>query len=310
MKLAGLFFAILLAFGIAAHADELHLKDGTKVIGTIVGYQGNSFRVKTSYGFALVERSSVVSITVTKSDPKPAATENSRRTAEGKPFASNQNARNDPSASNAAAKNSAISASVKEIPAPAKPVNAQPAPASATAAPNANPAAAAAAPAAPPEPPPMREEVLNNLYVNETYGFRIYKPPEWELIQGARAALPGAIAALGTSDQTTYLIIGLEPTGDTLMAHVEETNGRLADSFDDFRPGPLRKSTVAGMPACEYRFEGMADKQPWSGTVVLIRRGENIFTIFGVTTGNSDLVQIQQNVIARAIASLQFTTPQ
>jgi hypothetical protein len=306
MKLAGLFFAILLAFGAAAHADELHLKDGTKVIGTIVGYQGNSFRVKTSYGFALVERSSVVSITVTKSDPKPAAAEKPPRSAEEKAFAS-KNAKNDPPALNTPAKNSATPALAKEIPAPAKPVTAQPAPAPATAPTNATPAAA---PAAPPEPAPMREEVLNNLYVNETYGFRIYKPPEWELIQGARAALPGAIAALGTSDQTTYLIIGLEPTGETLMAHVEATNGRLADSFDDFRPGPLRKSTVAGMPACEYHFEGMADKQPWSGTVVLIRRGENIFTIFGVTTGNSDLVQIQQNVIARAIASLQFTNPQ
>jgi hypothetical protein len=307
MKLAGLFFAILLAFGAAAHADELHLKDGSKVIGTIVGYQSNSFRVKTSYGFALVERSSVVSITVTKSDPKPAAAEKPRRSAEEKPFASNRNAKNDPSAPNTAAESSAIAAVAKEIPAPAKPVNAQPAPASATSATNATPAAA---PAAPPEPPPVREEVLNNLYVNETYGFRIYKPPEWELIQGVRAALPGAIAALGTSDQTTYLIIGLEPTGDTLMAHVEATNRRLADSFDDFRPGALRKSTVAGLPACEYRFEGMADKQPWSGTVVLIRRGENIFTIFSVTTGNSDLVQIQQNVIERAIASLQFTAPQ
>src|SRR5579863_2464900 len=306
MKLAGLFFAILLAFGcLTVHADELHLKDGTKVIGTIVGYQGNSFRVKTSYGFALVERSSVVSITVTKSDPKPAAAENPRRSAEEKPFASNRNAKNDPSDPNTAAKNSQISAPAKEIPAPAKPVNAQPAPAAPAS--NTTPAAT---PAAPPEPPPVREEVLNNLYVNETYGFRIYKPPEWELIQGARAALPGAVAALGTSDQTTYLIIGLEPTGDTLLAHVEATNGRLADSFDDFRPGPLRKSTVAGLPACQYRFEGMADKQPWSGTVVLIRRGQNIFTIFGVTTGNSDLVQIQQNVIARAIASKQFTNPQ
>ncbi|HLW80968.1 MAG TPA: hypothetical protein VKS20_02895 [Candidatus Acidoferrales bacterium] len=305
MKLAGLFFAILLTFGAAAHADELHLKDGTTVVGTIVGYQGNSFRVKTSYGFALVERSSVASITVTKSDPKRAAAEKPRRSAEEKPFASNRNAKNDPSDPNTAAKNSQISAPAKEIPAPAKPVNAQPAPAAAAS--NTTPAAT---PAAPPEPPPVREEVLNNLYVNETYGFRIYKPPEWELIQGARAALPGAVAALGTSDQTTYLIIGLEPTGDTLLAHVEATNGRLADSFDDFRPGPLRKSTVAGLPACQYRFEGMADKQPWSGTVVLIRRGENIFTIFGVTTGNSDLVQIQQNVIARAIASLQFTNPQ
>lgn len=324
MRLACIILALLLACSIAAHADELHLKDGTKVVGTIVGYQGNSFRVKTSYGYALVERSSVVSITVTNPPPGSEPAKKSEHEVDEKnpvstPKSSppdSESARKQPkdtgnqnaAAAKSAADSHASSQTADGGKASVVPVNPQPAGANAQT--SAASAAPAQAPVAPPSPPPIREEVLNNLYVNDTYGFRIYKPPEWNLLDGARAALPGAIAALGTSDQTTYLIIGLESTGDTLQAHVETTNGRLADSFDDFRPGPMRNASVAGLQACEYQFVGVAEKQTWSGTVALIRRGENIFTIFGVTTANSDLVQIQQNVISRVIASLQFTNPQ
>ena len=52
----------------------------------------------------------------------------------------------------------------------------------------------------------MREEVSGNLYTNDTYGFRMYKPPTWKLIEGARTILPGSITALGTDDQNTYLL--------------------------------------------------------------------------------------------------------
>jgi len=326
MRTARLLFAILLAFGcLAVRADELHLKDGTKLIGTIVGYQGNAFRVKTSYGYALVERSSVASITVTpnsaSSEKKSGAEEKTAAKAESReqdpkdppskrvgaePAASQKSAA--PAGSAAASNGTNNSAAIHSSqPAPSNQTAASPAsaaPASATG----NPAAAnTAAPAAAPQP--MRERVLDNSYVNDTYGFQIYRPPDWQAIQGARAALPGSIAALGTSDQSTYLIIGLEPADDTLLAHVTVTNDRLADSFDNFRPTALRQTLIGGFPACEYQFEGMAENQLWAGTVALVRRGQDTFTIFGVTTAKSDLVQIQQNVISRAIASLQFTTP-
>ncbi len=42
---------------------------------------------------------------------------------------------------------------------------------------------------------------------------------------------------------------------------------------------------------------------------MLLSRGDNFFTIFGVASSKTDLVQIQQNVISRTIASLQFTKP-
>jgi hypothetical protein len=328
MKPAGLFLALLLVSGLSAHADELHLKDGTKITGTIVGYQGNSFRVKTSYGYALVDRASVVSITVSNPEAQPAAP---AKTIEQK--AAPAAAKTDATKTEANARAAAAAPPEKASPAAnaassaasaAAPTQGQPrgtaaaasnAPAATSAQQTAPAPASAATPAsaAQPDPTPVaipvREEVQGNLYVNETYGFHIYKPPDWELLDDTRAALPGAITALGTSDQTTYLLVGLETSGDTLAAQAAATNERLAESFDGFEPGPLRQTTVAGLHAYEYQFHGVANKQSWAGTVVLFSRGENIFTIFGVTAANSDLVQIQENVISRAIASLQFTKP-
>ena len=71
-------FTILLATLVmvsprATHADELKLKDGTKIVGTIVGFEENSFRVKTNYGFAVVQKDQVLSISITDSAKKPDA---------------------------------------------------------------------------------------------------------------------------------------------------------------------------------------------------------------------------------------------
>ena len=38
-------------------ADEIRLKDGKKLYGVIVAYEDNMFKVKTDYGYVLVEKS-------------------------------------------------------------------------------------------------------------------------------------------------------------------------------------------------------------------------------------------------------------
>src|SRR6202035_2856492 len=77
------FLALLAAVVCAAsaRADEIRLKDGTKISGTIVGFENDSFRVETSYGFALVLKEKVadINISAAKKDPDskpstPAAT--------------------------------------------------------------------------------------------------------------------------------------------------------------------------------------------------------------------------------------------
>jgi hypothetical protein len=316
----GSFVALVTFFTVvsAARADELKLKDGSTVVGTIVGFEEHSFKVKTSYGFAEVQKDQVVSIVIS-AVPKKKESEKKA----------------DPSADDAVAPDPAPAKAPK--PAPPKPVtppvnntanspssvapsgsnSPQPSPNTAnksatnSAAPSPaavnSPAVIAPAPAPPSAPEPMREEVNGNSYVNDTYGFRMYKPPTWNVIEGARALLPGSITAMGTADQTTYLLIGQQPVSKSVANDMDATERRLQEIMENFRPLDEKQISISGIPAVERHFRGRVDQRDWSGVVVCIPRNARLYTIFGMTVADTDLVQIQENVIARAISSLQFT---
>ena len=49
-------------------AEEIILKNGQKIVGTIVGYEKDMFRVETDYGIALVRKDKVASIQVSQPD--------------------------------------------------------------------------------------------------------------------------------------------------------------------------------------------------------------------------------------------------
>jgi hypothetical protein len=319
-------------------ADEIRLKDGKKLYGVIVAYEDNMFKVKTDYGYVLVEKDKIASIVpsppanetpraaktpATKKDPsagpelkpEPAVASSSEGTA---------------SATNASAKSTDLGAgksdktpriantAVKpEIPAPTAtnavpPVIKGPAggPAGGSgAAPNAGLAASTAQPAAPkePEPPAIREEVQGNLYTNYTHGFKMYKAPSWTLMEDARNALPNAIVALGTLNQSTLLVVGEEPSKAALDPAAATIEKRLSEIYENYKRISQRKTVVGGLPAVEYHYRGVADGHDWSGTLVVITRGTDVFTVLGMTYADNDLIQIQENVISRSIASLDFS---
>ncbi|MFZ3200387.1 MAG: hypothetical protein WA175_04470 [Candidatus Acidiferrales bacterium] len=294
--LMGAAIAVVLGASLATPADELKLKDGTKITGTIVGFEENSFRVQTAYGFAIVQKDQVVAITIS------GATKAAAETAPGAAKRAKSEKASAPAPQPPPPAPQKISAAAPPPTAPAAPATtksaAQPAAAPTKPTPPAQPAA----------PEPIHEEVSGNTYINETYGFRMYKPPDWEVISGARTVLPGAIAAMGTEDDTTYLLIGQQPAGKSLADDISAAEKRLAGVMDNFRPLGETRITVSGGEATEFRFRGGVDQQDWSGTAVFIPRGARLYTIFGMTLADTDLVQIQENVIVRAISSLQFTS--
>src|SRR6202042_1121594 len=73
MKRAWIVLAACAVLAGGVRADELHLKDGSVLNGTIVGFDENSFKVKTNYGYAIVRRDQVVSIEVRDPDADAAA---------------------------------------------------------------------------------------------------------------------------------------------------------------------------------------------------------------------------------------------
>jgi hypothetical protein len=167
---------------------------------------------------------------------------------------------------------------------------------------------AAGAPVPPKEPelPANREEIQGNLYTNYTHGFKMYKAPSWNLIEEARRALPNAIVAMGTANESTLLVIGEEKTKDSLEAAAAAVEKRLHEVYSKYQQTSQRKTVVGGLPAMEYQYRGSADEHDWSGKLVVVARGKDIFTVLAMTYADSDLIQIQENVIARSIASLDF----
>jgi hypothetical protein len=300
-----------------AHADEIKLKDGTKIVGTIVGFEDNSFKVKTSYGFAVVQKDQVLSIVVSdgakKADTvaKPnAATPTAAAAASSAPPPVKPDKTEHAAATPAPKASDANSAAnvIVEYPHTDTPTPSAKSDAPATPKSDSQPAVATvAAPPKPAAPEPMHEEVSGNTYTNDTYGFRMYKPPTWKVIEGARKILPGAITAMGTDDQTTYLLIGQETGGKSLASVMDVADKRLHDVMENFRPLDEKRVTISGVTAIERRFRGSVDQKDWSGVVAYIPRGASVYTIFGMTLADTDLVQIQENVISRAITSLQFT---
>jgi hypothetical protein len=73
-----------------AVADEVRLKDGGKLHGTVVGYEGNSFKLQTSYGYALVRKDKIAAIipsevtTAPRTAAKPKAQEPKKPAPPGK----------------------------------------------------------------------------------------------------------------------------------------------------------------------------------------------------------------------------------
>ena len=294
-------------------ADEIRLKDGTKIEGTIVGFENDSFRVETSYGIALIRKDKVADINITAS--KKDSDSKAKQAASVEPTtpaalpvvpavvkvpASTSSAASF-KAELVAPKGKAVAAA--QIPPPAM----TPAASAST--------AMAALPAAPPTPPPapepviIHDEIRGNQYVNVTYGFQMYKPPSWELIPAARKALPDAVAALGTLDQTTLLVIGRAHAKDSLDAHAAKTVKELSDVYENYRQISSRQLSVAGFPAVEQRARGTADGRDWSVTLLTLLKGGDAYTLLGMTWADSDLIQVQENVIAKAVNSLTFVAP-
>jgi hypothetical protein len=342
-KKRGPFFTVaavlaLSALAYSARADEIRLKDGKKLYGVIVAYEENMFKVKTDFGYVMVEKDKIASIVPTtpaaKSEPdstkKDASHHPSKPAADAQPqvepaVATAANTGTGAAPTNVSIKTATPAPGAKPEKAspktesaatkPGTPANASaanaPAPASNTSASSAAaaPASAATAPVAPKEPevPANREEITGNLYMNYTHGFRMYKAPSWSLIEEARNALPNAIVAMGTSNESTLLVVGEEKTKDSLETAASAVEKRLHDVYVNYQRLSQHKTVVGGMPAIDYQYRGKADDHDWSGRLVVIARGKDLLTVLAMTYADSDLIQIQENVIARSIASLDFS---
>src|SRR5262249_50098099 len=107
------------------------------------------------------------------------------------------------------------------------------------------------------------EEVNGNAYINHAYGFRMYKAPSWQLIEDP-TALPNAIVAMGTPNESTLMVVGREKTKQKLEDAARSVESRLHEVYEGYQQVSQRKTTVNGSPAIEYHYRGKADGHDWS----------------------------------------------
>jgi hypothetical protein len=310
-------------FAPAVCADEIRLKDGKKLYGVIVGYDDNMFKIKTDFGFVLVEKDKIAQIipnasgetAAAKPAPRPVAKPKVEAPVKAEPAAATASVKSEPPPAPApvpvpAKREIVTDANIRPTVPKATPVSMDAKPPALKTADEATKApvnGAATLPPPKPEPLASPEEIQGNLYINHVYGFHMYKAPSWQIIDGAGLSLPNAIVAMGTNNESTLLVIGHEKTKAALESAAPTVEKRVREVYENYRLLSQRKTVVGGQPAIEYRFRGMAEEHDWSGTLVVVSRAGDIFTILGMTYADTDLIQIQENVITRAIASVDLS---
>ncbi|MEE8201212.1 MAG: hypothetical protein V3R29_08600 [Candidatus Acidoferrales bacterium] len=266
--------ALLFLLALPADAEEFYLKDGTKLVGKIVGYQDGAFRVETSFGIAIIYRDRIARIVFSESPRR----EQTQPTAEETPTPPEEP---EPGTTASTPPQPAETARAKRE----KPRRTQP---------------------PPPEPPQqIIEHLTPTRYVNETFRFHLYKPPTWrsypQLVQ------PGTplVAVLGTPDETTLMLIGRESFNGDLASYARLAEDSLRRTYEDYRSQGEGATTVAGLPGVERSFTGQAEGRFWSGTALYFARGRQYYTVLGLTVAG-ETTPLQQAVLRTVMNSLTF----
>jgi hypothetical protein len=320
MKLARLsaglpLIAALVCLAVPACGEEITLKNGQKIVGTIVGYEKNMFRVETEYGIALVRKDKVASIQVNKPDDAKSSPDapkrESKESAGAKPpsVAAQKAA---PVASPTAAGASANRQS---------PITNSDSPAATTLIVPARPPAPAPPPAKPPEPPPppvshpldvpmpahLQEHVDGNTYFSDTFQFSMFKPPDWKIYEGVPKETGSGIMAMGAEDEQTLLIVDRQVWSGTPKLASGQVEAKLRQTYQEYQRVSEDAFECDGQTATRSTFTGVLDGAEWHGVAVHVIHGNMVFGIIGLTS--AETFQFQQAIFNKIIKTFHFVSP-
>ncbi len=306
-------------------AEEFYLKDGTKIVGTIVGFEEKAFRVETSFGFAIIYKDKIERIVFTGSVPQPVPGAELEQTLPSEPVVAEssqetaaeeleteksliQEAEAREEAEEAATEKEST-AEKESAPEPAPPEGGVEGatPEEAAKLPASEPAKETLPrrPTAPAIPTRIIEQVTRTRYVNHTYRFQLYKPPTWRSYPTMVRPQKALVAALGTPDEATLLLIGRERYTGDLLSYARLAEPSLQGLYQDYRKLAEVPTQVAGLPALERRFTGTTEGRFWTGMAIYFARGREYFTLLGVTAAG-ETVGFQQAILRKVVNSLAF----
>jgi hypothetical protein len=296
-------------------AEEIILKNGQKIVGTIVGYEKDMFRVETEYGIALVRKDKVASIQVSKPEagspqtpPHPATKANDEKPAHAVAA---------PDAGAAAAPATATPSAA----AGAKSFEPMPAAAAPAKSPEVAPVAAAPVKPPPPPPPPppvshpidvplpahLEEHVDGNTYFSDTFQFSMFKPPDWKIYEGVPKETGSGIMAMGTEDEQTLLIVDRQVWSGTPKLTSDQVEAKLRQTYQEYTRVSEEAFVCDGQTATRRTFTGVLDGAEWHGMAVHVIHGNMVFGIIGLTS--AETFQFQEAIFNKIIKTLHFANP-
>jgi hypothetical protein len=255
----------------------------------VVGFENGMFKVETEFGYALVRKDRVRSITFSPGSPKEAAKQDERK---DKPAVTKPSA----PATSALTAPATQPAEPRVTGAVAKPV--------AVAAPPKLPPPPVSRPLEVPLPAKIEEHLEGTSYINDTFQFAMYKPPGWKIHEGVSRETGRAIVAIGSQDERTVLFVDRQVWSGKPDLKSDATQANLRSTYEDYRL--LGQSTLQldGRPALRRDFTGVLDGAEWHGVSVHLARGDTAFGIIGLTS--SEMFQFQQAVLDKIIRSFHF----
>jgi hypothetical protein len=334
--IAGLWLAIAILGGrCPTYAEEIILKNGQKIIGTIVGYEKDMFRVETDYGIALVRKDRIASIQVSKPDvaasspqapPPPDPKSNGEKPTHvvaapdaaptAAPPAPTPMAAKPSSSVPAVAKPAAASAIADRKSTIANSDSPNPAPPAPTPM-----AAKPVVPAKPPTPPPppashpldvpmpanLQEHVEGNTYFSDTFQFSMFKPPDWKIFEGVPKETGSGIMAMGTDDEQTLLIVDRQVWSGAPKLTSDQVEARLRQTYQNYHRISEDAFECDGQTATHRTFTGVLDSAEWHGVAVHVIHGNTVFGIIGLTS--AETFQFQEAIFNKIIKTFHFHNP-
>lgn len=286
--LLGLAVAVWMAMPSAA-AEELVLKNGQKIVGTIVAYENEMFRVETEYGFVLVRKDKLETVNFS-GDPKTEAAKKAKSILSPSPASTSP-----PAPPEKVSRATAVPASNSAVAPPREP---------------GKPATAPPPPSRPvdePLPASLQEHVEGTTYVNDSFHFAMFKPPGWKVFEEVPKETGSAIMAIGAEDEQTLLFVDRQVWSGTPDFKSDSAEARLRSTYQEYHKLLESPTELGGQPAMRRVFTGVIDGTEWHGISVHLAHGNAVFGIIGLTS--AETYQFQQALFNKIINSFHFLAP-
>jgi hypothetical protein len=282
---AGFGLVLALFVPVRVVGDDIVLKGGKKITGTIVGFENGMFKVETEYGYELVRKDKVETINITSGGEKAAEKAEKAKVKESPAATTEPNATSEKPVESATPL-----AGAKSVPPPPK--------------------VAAPAPPEPshplddPLPAGLAEHIQGTNYYSDTFHFVMFKPPDWKLYEEISREKVSAIVAMSDENDRTLLIVDRTVWSGAPDLQADAVDGKIKGMVQDYAKTSEAAIPVGGQPAVRRTFTGVLDGAEWHGVSAHVAEGNTVFGIIGMTSAEN--FQFEEAVFTKIINSFRF----